>query len=323
MKNLNWAFIGAGGMAHETAEALKLSGRNLYAVWNRTTARAEELAKKYGAKVYEDCDEMLSNKNIDIVYIATTHDNHIDFLRKALNAKKHVLCEKSITLNSSELDEAETLSQKNGVMLGEAMTIWHMPLYEKIEKIIDGGELGRIMMMTVVHGSVRDDDSNSRFFDINLGGGTLLDLGVYALAAVRRFIPYSDEDIWSNVLLSSSGVDKHENIMFMNKDGQMANLSLSLTSQMPKRAIISGEKGYIEIENHLRPDRAVVVNKKTGESREITAGDASRAIVYEIEAMEDAVRSGNSAKLCIDKTRDVMTAMTSLRRDWGVVYPTE
>ncbi len=148
MKNLNWAFIGAGGMAHETAEALKLSGRNLYAVWNRTTARAEELAKKYGAKVYEDCDEMLSNKNIDIVYIATTHDNHIDFLRKALNAKKHVLCEKSITLNSSELDEAETLSQKNGVMLGEAMTIWHMPLYEKIEKIIDGGELGRIMMMT-------------------------------------------------------------------------------------------------------------------------------------------------------------------------------
>lgn len=320
---MNWAFIGAGGIAGEMAEALSASGRQLYAVWNRTKERAERFAEKYGAKVYADCDEMLADEKVDIVYIATTHDNHIEFLRRALGAKKHVLCEKSITLNSDELAEAETLAQQNGVLMGEAMTVWHMPLYDELEKIIESGELGRVQMITVVHGSMREYDPKSRFFDINLGGGTLLDLGVYALSTVRRFMPFGDEDVWSNVLLTPEGVDKHENIMFMNADGQMANISLSLTSRMPKRAVISCEKGYIEIWNHLRPDNAVIVDKKTDQRRTVTAGDAGHAMIYEIEAMEQAVKSSNAKSLCLDKTRDVMKIMTSLRRDWGVVYPTE
>lgn len=322
-ENLNWAFIGAGGIAKEMAEAFERSGRKVYAVWNRTVERAEDFSKEFGAKVYADCDEMLCDENVDIVYIATTHDNHIEFLRKALNAKKHVLCEKSITLNLKQLAEAEELANKNGVVIAEAMTVWHMPLYRELKKIVDSGDIGRVQMITVVHGSVRNEDSSSRFFDINLGGGTLLDLGVYALAAVRSFMPYSDDDVWSNVLLSASGVDKHENIMFMNSDGQMANLSLSLTSKMPKRAVISCEKAYIEIQNHLRPTSAIIVDKESGDIKEIKAGDIKDAMVYEIEDMEEAVRTGDESKMMLDETRDVMTVMTNLRKDWGIVYPAE
>ena len=118
-----WATLGCGVIANELAQALASRGQTLYSVANRTHAKAEAFAEKYGIeKVYDQIDDVFADPDVDIIYISTPHNTHIQYLRKALAAGKHVLCEKSITLNSDELDEAIRLAEEHHVVLAEAMT---------------------------------------------------------------------------------------------------------------------------------------------------------------------------------------------------------
>ena len=126
MKDINWAVLGTGVIANEMAVALKKNGKNIYAVGNRTYEKAVAFGEKYGiGKVYADYNEMFTDPEIDIIYITTPHNTHIEFLRQALANGKHVLCEKSITLNSDELNEALQIAEEHHVILAEAMTICH------------------------------------------------------------------------------------------------------------------------------------------------------------------------------------------------------
>ena len=109
-------------------------------------------------------------------------------MKKALEHGKHLFVEKSITLNSRELDEMIALAKEKNLILAEAMTIWHMPIYKELWKIVQSGELGKMQIMTVNFGSFKEYDMNNRFFNMNLAGGALLDIGVYALSAVRSFM---------------------------------------------------------------------------------------------------------------------------------------
>ena len=111
---------------------------------------------------------------MDIIYISTPHNTHIQFLRKALAAGKHVLCEKSITLNSGELEEAMQLAKEHGVVLAEAMTIYHMPIYKKLKEILETGVLGKVNLITMNFGSFKEYDMNNRFFNPDLAGGAML-----------------------------------------------------------------------------------------------------------------------------------------------------
>ena len=127
MKNINWAILGTGVVANEMAEALSNAGKEIYAVGNRTHSKAVSFAKKYNiGKVYDDFHEMFSDPEVDVIYITTPHNTHIEFMREALKNGKHLLTEKSITLNSKELNEAIRLAEENHVVLAEAMTIFHM-----------------------------------------------------------------------------------------------------------------------------------------------------------------------------------------------------
>ncbi|WP_294950303.1 Gfo/Idh/MocA family protein, partial [uncultured Eubacterium sp.] len=181
MKKYNWAVLGTGVIANETATAMAKNGRRLYAVGNRTHEKAVAFAEKYGIeKVYDDFNDMFTDPDIDIIYITTPHNTHIDFMKKAIENKKHILVEKSITLNSDELSEAVKLAKKNGVVIGEAMTIYHMPIFKELKKILDSGELGRVNLITANFGSFKPYDMSNRFFNRNLAGGAMLDIGVYA-----------------------------------------------------------------------------------------------------------------------------------------------
>ncbi|MGN1137995.1 MAG: Gfo/Idh/MocA family protein, partial [Ruminococcus sp.] len=130
MKNINWAVLGTGVIANQMAVALNKNGKSIYAVGNRTYEKAVSFAEKYGIKkVYTDYSEMFTDSEVDVIYITTPHNTHINFMKKAIENGKHILVEKSITLNSSELQEAVDLAKEKGVVIGEAMTIFHMPIY--------------------------------------------------------------------------------------------------------------------------------------------------------------------------------------------------
>lgn len=321
---LNWAVLGTGVIANQMAQALQKMGKPLYAVGNRTYEKAVEFAKRYDIqKVYPQIDDMFEDEAVDIIYITSPHNTHYGFMKKALEHGKHLLVEKSITLNSEELDEMIALAREKHLILAEAMTIWHMPIYKKIWEIVESGELGKVQMITVNFGSFKEYNMKNRFFNMNLAGGALLDIGVYALSIVRSFMTEKPADIVSQWKPSPAGSDEQAAILLKNKDGQMATVALSLHSKQPKRAMISCEKGYIEIMEYPRADRAEIVDASTGEKKEISCGKTEDALFYEMTDMERAVESGDETEMYLNYTKDVMDIMTGLRREWGLKYPEE
>lgn len=323
-KTINWAVLGCGVIANEMAQALEKMNKRLYAVGNRTHDKAVAFAKKYQVtRVYDDFHEMFYDTDVDVIYITTPHNTHIEFVREALANGKHVLCEKSITLNSRELEEAIALAEENKVIFAEAMTIWHMPIYKKLWELVESGELGKVQMIQLNFGSYKEYDMKNRFFNMELAGGALLDIGVYALSLARSFMTSQPEQILSQVKYAETGADEQAGILLMNGDGQMATLALSLHSKQPKRAVISCEKAYIEIMEYLRAEKATIVDAATGERREIAEGSTADALYYEIMDMEQAIQSENAESMLLTYTKDVMAIMTQLRKEWGMKYPGE
>lgn len=323
-KSLNWAVLGTGVIANEMASALQKMGKSLYAVGNRTYQKAVSFAEKYGIeKVYSTIDEMFVDENVDVIYITSPHNTHYEFMKKALENGKHLFVEKSITLNSSELDEMIALAKANNLILAEAMTIWHMPLYKKLWEIVENGDLGKVQMITVNFGSFKEYNMNNRFFNRNLAGGALLDIGVYALSIVRSFMSETPKKVLSQWKPAPTGVDEQATILLQNDKEQMATVALTMHSKQPKRAMISCEKGYIEIMEFPRANSAVIVDAETGERKEVTAGETANALYYELTDMEEAISSGNAKNMRLGYSKDVMDIMTSLRKGWGLVYPEE
>lgn len=319
----NWAILGCGSIANDFACAMNKMGGKIYSVANRTYSKALDFAKKYNIeKVYENIDEIFIDENVDIVYIATPHNKHIEYILKALQNGKHVLCEKAITLNSDELNKAVALANEKNLILAEAMTIYNMPLYRELEKIIKSGKLGKFRLAQVNFGSFKEYDMTNRFFNMDLAGGALLDIGVYALSCVRMFMTEYPNEISSQVKFAPTGADEQSSIILKNSKEEMASVTLSLHAKQPKRATICYDNAYIEIFEYPRADKATIIYTDDGHSEEITAGKLEDALCYEIENMETAVLNGeNTMKL--DYTIDVMNIMTALRKDWNMKYPEE
>lgn len=323
MQESKWAVLGTGVIANEMAVALKKNGKNIYAVGNRTHEKAVAFADKYGiGKVYDDYNDMFSDSEVDVIYITTPHNTHIEFMKKAIANGKHILVEKSITLNSSELDEAMALAKEKGVIIGEAMTIYHMPIYKKLRELLDSGKLGKVNLITMNFGSFKEYNMSNRFFNRNLAGGAMLDIGVYALSFIRWFMDEKPTKLLSQVKLAPTGVDEQAGLLLMNKEGQMASVMLSLHSKQPKRGMISCEKGYIEIMEYPRAWEATITYAESGETEVIKEGENADALAYELADMEKAI-SGDTECMHIEYTKDVMDMMTAFREEWGFKYPEE
>ncbi|MBR0413143.1 MAG: Gfo/Idh/MocA family oxidoreductase [Eubacterium sp.] len=323
MRELNWACIGCGHIANEMALAMAQKGRRFYCVAGRTKSNASAFAEKYNIdKVYDCADEVFADEDVDIVYIATPHNRHIEQIIKAANSKKHILCEKAITLNSAELAQAADACRKNGVVLAEAMTIFHMPVYREVCKYIADGSLGKLKLIEVNLGSNKDYDMTNRFFNPELAGGAMLDIGVYALSFVRYFMSENATDIMSTVKLAPTGVDEQAVMLLKNNRDEMASVALSLTAKLPKTAVASFENGYVTFENYNRANTAVITFVDGREPVTLTSNPDLSALTYEIEDMEQAVIGGTN-RMHLDYTIDVMDIMTKTRAKWGVVYPEE
>ena len=319
----NWASLGTGVIANELAQALGALGGKLYSVANRTYDKGVAFAEKYGIeKVYEEIDQVFEDPEVDIIYISTPHNTHINYLRKALAAGKHVLCEKSITLNSEELAEAIQLAEENHVKLAEAMTIFHMPIYRKLSEIVESGKLGPLKVIQMNFGSYKEYDMTNRFFNRNLAGGALLDIGVYALSFVRWFMTSQPTEMVSQVKLAPTGVDEQAGILLTNAEGEMATVTLSLHAKQPKRGTIAYDKGYVELYEYPRGQKAVITYTEDGSQEIIKAGETAKALQYEVLDMEAAV-AGENDYTYLNYSRDVMDLMTQLRKDWGLTYPEE
>ena len=321
---LRWAVIGCGVIANQMAQSMALAGRSLAGVANRTVSKARTFAEQYGVeRVYESVEDLYADPEIDAIYITTPHNTHITYLRGALAAGKHVLCEKAITLNSAELDEARALAAANNVVLMDATTVLHMPLYRELRRRA-AGDFGNMNLVQLNFGSFKEyGDLTNRFYNRNLAGGAMLDIGVYALSVMRLVMDSQPTQIVSLGNTCETGVDVSGGIVCRNDQQQLGIISLSLHSKQPKRAVISYDRCYVEISEYPRADHATIVWTEDGRREQVEAGIEAYALCYEMADLEAAVAGDSSRQQLIDYAADVMDIMTKLRADWGVVYPEE
>lgn len=316
-----WGVWGTGAIAHEMARSLLRRGAPPLAVAGRTPEHVAAFQAEFSIpRHYPSLEALLADPVVDILYVATPHSVHAPAILQALEAGKHVLCEKSITLNSEQLSACAALARQKGLVLGEAMTLYHMPLLQHLKARVAGGELGQVRLIQVNFGSLKPYSPANRFFDPALAGGALLDIGVYALALARFFLPEQPGEVLSQVDFAPTGVDRQASIL-LRGGGAMASVTLTLQVKQPKRALIACEKGYIEIPDYPRADRATVVDGSSGGTEHLTMGESALALDYEARAMEEAVAQGGDMFLPL--TTDVMDLMTSLRTSWGLRYPNE
>lgn len=322
MKKLKWGILGPGNIARDFAQALNRVNGEVYAVASRNKERAEQFARENNVKkAYGSYDEIIKDKDIDVVYIATPHSNHYEYIIKSLNNNKHVLCEKAITVNEKELEEALKIAREKNLVLEEAMTLFHMPLYEKVIKKINKEDLGKVNMVQVSFGSFKEYDENNRFFNLDLAGGALLDIGTYALSFARYFLSSMPEEILSTVKKAKTGVDEEAGIILKTKEYEIATISLAFRSKMPKRGIVSCDNGFITIDNFPRANKATI-NYLDGTVEVIECGEEEKALDYEVSFMESRINE-NKKSNSLELTYDVTKIMNKVRKDWGIVYPFE
>ena len=323
MSKLNWGLLGTGWIAHEMGEALNRVHGEIYAVCDTTLEKAQKYAQEFNVtKAYGSADEMIKDENIDIVYIATPHNLHYQFLIQSLKAGKHVFCEKAITVNSNQLEEAVAIAKEKNLVICDGVTLFHMPLFKKLKEIVDSGAIGKVKMVQVNFGSCKEYDVNNRFFSKELAGGALLDIGVYATSFARYFMSSKPNTVLTTANYFETGVDETSGIILRNPEGEMAVIALTMRAKQPKRGVVAGEKGYIEVNNYPRGDKATITYTEDGRVEVIEAGNTEFALDYEVQDMENYINN-NDGKQNLTYIRDVMATLTEIRSQWGMVYPFE
>lgn len=270
--------IGTGWIAHEMADALNTVNDEVYAVADVN----EEMLKKFATekhikKTYTDPDKMIADPNIDIIYIATPHTFHYEYIKKALNAGKHVFCEKAITVNARQFDEVEKLAKEKGLILTEGFILYHMPIYKKVTDLIKAGKLGQIKMIQVNFGSLKDYDPKNHFFNKDLAGGALLDIDDYATAFARTFLDESPESILTTVKFFETGIDEQSGIIMKNTKDQMVVMALAIELNNQSAVLFQGPKATLKLITihvllkQILPTLPVLMKKSMTRLRLVTA----------------------------------------------------
>ncbi|MCP9331457.1 Gfo/Idh/MocA family oxidoreductase [Lactobacillus kefiranofaciens] len=259
---------------------------------------------------------------MDIVYIGTPNNTHYDFIKKALLAGKHVLCEKPMVINREQFLELVNLAKEKQLILEEAYTPFHMPVMNKIKEAIDAGKIGKVCEVQAnFSAAIKNPNPKGRLYNPALGGGNLLDMGCYPICFAQLFMSVTNLKIKSDVQMGSTGVDIASQILLENDKQQFARLSSSFRDLMPKIGVIAGEKGYIIVDHFSRSDHATIhyLNSKT---EEINAGDSEQAWLYEAYDFEQYIDAGKDrGELAMSYT--IIKIMDVLRQSWKFKYPNE
>lgn len=315
MKTYQWGIIGLGSIAHEFVQAFDQVHSRIYGVASRSLDKAQKFADEYQIpNAYGSYEEMLADDGIDIVYISVPNRQHIAHILAALKAGKHVLCEKAITMNSQDLAEAMKLAQEKDLVLAEAMTIFNMPLYHELRAIIDTGRLGKLKMIQAPFGSYKEPDPTNRFFNPDLAGGALLDIGTYAVSFARYFLSAQPTVIASEMVPFSTGVDEQSVTILRNDKNELASVSLSFQAKMPKIGVVAFENGYITVADYPRADKAQIIFND-GTTEFIESGNTQAALNYEITNMLKVIR-GELPNRSLFLTKDVIDILDQMQQHW-------
>ncbi|XP_033757083.1 trans-1,2-dihydrobenzene-1,2-diol dehydrogenase-like [Pecten maximus] len=329
-KCLRWGICGAGKISNDFCSAMSTLPKGeheVVAVAARKLESAKEFGDKFGAKVTYDSYEALSkDPNVDIVYIGTIHINHVEMSMLMLNAGKHVLCEKPMSLNMKQAKLVLQLAKEKKLYFMEATWSRCFPIYQKIKAEIASGNLGDVELLTAKFAIPIKDVP--RLKEKALGGGCLLDIGIYTIQLACMVFDEMPEKITADGVLNEEGVDQGGCIILKYKGGRMASLAYSgRTCVVQNSASIHGTKANIELPDRFWcPEKAVfpsgVVTNEVPEGRQPYNFDNSGGMRYEADHTRRAILEGKLECEAMPHRHSemVMSISDEVRKQLGVVY---
>ena len=323
-KTVNWGIMGAGGIAGRFAQTVSACPcAKLVGVASKTEEKAKAFAQQHNVpNFYSSYEQLVQNKDIDSIYVATTHNFHYENMMLALKNGKNVLCEKAFTLTANQAKEAIDLARQKGLFLMEAFMTRFLPVNNSIKRLINSGEIGKILNITSTFGGEMPTDENNRFYSPDLGGGALLDLGIYPLSYTLFLLGKMPTDITSEMTLTKTGVDETTKMHLTFDDGCTADLCASLVKRCAC-TVITCEKGTITVDAFVgRPTATVRYN--SGKVDKILTKTES-TYIHELNHACDKILSSQTESdvIPLDTTYEIMRIIDGVRHEHGFYFPIE
>lgn len=322
---VKWGIIGCGNIAGKFAHDLLLvPGTEITAVASRITGKARDFAKTYGAKSsYGSYDALLADPQVDIVYIATPHTFHAEWSIKAMEAGKHVLCEKPSALNRKETLAIVQTAKRTGKFFMEALWTRFNPVFVEVKRLADNGAIGKLQYINADFTFKADKPLSSRVFDLKLGGGAILDIGIYPVFLTYALLGKPKAVKAKSVFHPVAGCDMQTAMIFEYPDA-MASLFCSFTTNSGITARIGGTEGQITVAHPFHAATSFTLIKD-GKSQQFEIPLKGNGFYYEIEACNKAVRTGTieDKHWSHQNSIDLIELLDRIRAEVNLVYPAE
>jgi len=322
-KKFKWGIVGTGGIANAFADDLHyLKNHIVESVLSRSIKTAKKFSSKYkDCKPFDSEKQFFKNKNIDAIYIATPNTLHADQSIESLKHRIPVLCEKPFSMNLQETQDMVSTSKKNNIALLEAMWMRYLPHIEFLKKILKENYIGKIHSLYACHGQNLKGIKNPRLWTKELGGGALLDLGIYVVS-LSQMVLGTPKNIQAKSIFTKEGVDAKTSMIFEYANGEVANLSCTMYDYQPNRAVISGEEGWIEIDpTFYAPTTIKVISRN---QKEITYEESYHGHGLREQAleMENCLEKNHieSTKMTHSDSIAVMRIMDAIRKKTSLTY---
>ncbi|WP_028608494.1 Gfo/Idh/MocA family protein [Paenibacillus harenae] len=326
MQTIRWGILGPGGISSTFAKDLAYAeGAELIAVGGRNLEKAERFAKEYNIpRAYGSVAELAGDGDVEIVYVGTLHPAHKENVLDLLRAGKAVICEKPFCMNAAEAEEMIALAKGNRLFLMEAMWTRFLPPIRQVREWLADGKIGEVRMLKADFGFNIGWAPNSRLLDPALGGGALLDAGIYPISFASMIFGGQPAKIMSSARIGETGVDEQFSLLFEYEGGRTAALNGAVQLGMVSDAYIYGTKGHIHVPNFLFGKSASL---HIANEEPVTFVDDRQPKGYAFEAEEAmaCLREGRteSAIMPLDETLDIMATLDAIRKQWGLRYPAD
>jgi len=323
-KKYNWGILGPGNIAHKFSAGLKLLGNaNLYAVASRSVERAAGFARQHGFdKYFGSYQEMVADPDLDVVYIASPHSHHMEHTLLCLENWKHVLCEKAFAINSAEVEKMTAMATQRNLFLMEALWPPFQPSYLDAREVLASGRMGEVQYIRSHFAFKAPYDPEGRLFNPSLGGGALLDIGIYPVIDAITFMG-KPSSIEAQATFTDSGVDHTIQITMDYGNGKYASLYASLNNQGGIGTELFCDNGVITLSRSRDLTQTCIV--ETEDKEPLVHRFKPDAMGYPLVAMEvmDCLDRGvvQSSTVPLSLSRDIIETLDAIRKKINLVYP--
>ncbi|SHF51694.1 Predicted dehydrogenase [Jatrophihabitans endophyticus] len=321
---IRWGLLATGGIAHTFARDLRLlPDCELVAVGSRTQASADEFADEFGvANRHGSYEALVADPDVDVVYVSPPHPFHRDATLLAIEAGKAVLCEKPFAMDRAESDEMIAAARAAGVFLMEAMWTRFLPHVTRLREILAAGTLGDVVYVTAEHGQWFPRDPHHRLFAPELGGGALLDLGIYPVSFAQLVLG-APSDVTAVSTPAFTGVDATTSMVLRYPSGAHAVLTTSLAAKSDNPAVIHGSEARLEVDGWFYTPTSMRVVSRDEEVLEVfETPPGGRGMEHQAAEVNRCLRAGltESPLLPLDETSAIMGVLDEVRRQIGLDY---